>query len=178
MDKINILFYILSAIILASALLILIGKNVIHSVYLLVLALIAIAGIYVISNAEFIAVTQIIIYAGGILILLVFGIMLTNRVSGGKILTASSNQVMGILLGITFFILLLSAVLQVHFPLSNVSGTNGLTDNTRIQGIGILLMTEYILPFETAGILLLMALIGASFLAGKKFETGENDTHR
>ncbi len=171
-----ILFYILSVIILASALLILFGRNIIYSVYLLVLAFVGIAGIYIINNAEFIAVTQIIIYAGGILILLVFGVMLTNRVSGDKVLTGSSNMLAALMLCAILFIVLLTAVLQVQFPENPNPHPVDSGGITGIQGLGIQLMTDFILPFELAGILLLVALIGASFLAGKKTESEENDT--
>ena len=127
------------------------------------------------SGAEFVAVTQIIIYTGGILILLIFGIMLTNRIGPGKVVTGASNRFMGISIGILFFALISTGILQCRFAGPNTGIANSFPGNTATQNIGILLMTDYVLPFELAGLLLLVALVGAAFLAGKNF--GEkNDT--
>lgn len=172
-----ILFYFISALIIVSSLLILFTRNIIYAVYLLVISFVGVAGIYVIAGAEFVAVTQIIIYAGGILILLIFGIMLTNRIGDGKVLTGSAHIIPGAVLGITLFFILVMSISKNHFTAS-MDGIDSVgNENTITQTIGIKLMTEYLLAFEIAGMLLLIALVGASFLANKNFGLKENDTH-
>ncbi len=176
METTQIIFYGLCAVITASALLILFTKNIIHAVYLLALVFLGIGGIFVVAHAEFVAVTQIIIYAGGVLILLVFGIMITNRSGGGKLISGSSNIIIAAILGICLFFLIVKGILEVPFadqklflfPQNNVI--------TSTQGLGITLMSDYVLAFEVTGILLLIALVGAAFLAKKKSGWKEDDT--
>jgi NADH-quinone oxidoreductase subunit J len=163
---------------LISAIGILLVRNIIHAAYLLVLAFLAIAGIYVIAHAEFVAVTQIIIYTGGILVLLIFGIMLTSRLAGEKVLTGSGNRLQGAIIGIIFFMLITWGIYQVQFPGAGsgprVTPSSGFSN---IQEIGIRLMTDYVLVFELAGFLILIALVGASFMAKKDFGKTGNDTY-
>jgi NADH:ubiquinone oxidoreductase subunit 6 (subunit J) len=178
MEFVKILFYLFGTIILLSALMILFTRNVVHSAYLLILVFLSIAGIYVIAHAEFVAVTQIIIYAGGILVLIIFGIMLTNRMAGQKIYTGSGNKIMGGILGVSFFILLAISIFQVSFaPRTPELSDGSVVKFTGIQSIGIKLMTEYVLLFELAGILILIALVGAAFMARKDFGKISDDTH-
>jgi NADH:ubiquinone oxidoreductase subunit 6 (subunit J) len=173
----QVIFYILGFLIVTSALIILITKNIIYAVYLLVLCLLGIAGLYFLAGAEFIAVTQIIIYAGGILVLLIFGIMLTNRVHGQKVLSGFVNLIPGVVLGFLFLFILIKSILQVDFTSLQVNDPARETGFTGTQSIGIELMTRYVLPFEIAGFLLLIALIGASLLAGKNFGIKKDDAH-
>lgn len=169
MEPVKIIFYLSGAVVLLAALLILITKNIIHSVYLLLVVLLGIAAIYILSGAEFVAASQIMIYAGGILILLIFGIMLTNRIGGYKVYTGTGNRLAGTVLGLAFFILLILAMMQAResMAFSQMPGQNPVMTTT--QNLGIRLMTEFVLPFEVTGMLLLVALVGASFLARKDF---------
>lgn len=178
MVLVKILFYLFGSITLLSALMILFTRNIVHAAYLLVLVFLSIAGIYVIAHAEFVAVTQIIIYAGGILVLIIFGIMLTNRMAGQRIYTGSGNKIMGAILGLSFFILLVVSIFQVKFasrPPEIVE--DSALQYTGMQAIGIRLMTEYVLLFELAGVLILIALVGAAFMARKDFGKISDDTH-
>lgn len=173
----QIAFYILAILVLISAISIIFIKNVIYAVYLLVLCLLSIAGLYFTAGAEFVAVSQIVIYAGGMLVLLVFGIMLTNRIKGQKISSGFTNLVPGVLTGLLFWLILIKGLLQIDFrkvvpPIHN--NGQGLTGT---QSIGIELMTGYVLPFEITGLLLLIALVGASLLAWKNFGIKKDDTH-
>ncbi len=177
MNIAKILFYAFGSITLISAVTILFTRNIIYAAYLLVLTFLAIAGIYVIAHAEFVAVTQIIIYAGGILVLLIFGIMLTNRIAGQKVYTGSGNKIAGTILGLAFLVLLVAGIYQVRFPGAIMARPMAETHLTGIQEIGVLLMTDYALVFELAGVLILVALVGASFMAKKDFGKTEDDTY-
>jgi NADH-quinone oxidoreductase subunit J len=166
----QILFYIFGIITLGSAIAILFTKNIIYAAYLLVLIFLCVAALYVIAGAEFVAVTQIIIYAGGILVLLIFGIMLTNRLAGQKVHTGSGNVVMGMVLGILFFGLLIGGIHSAGFDKIQGSGPASDLPYAPVRDIAIQLMTDFILIFELAGILILIAMIGAAFMAKKDFE--------
>ena len=110
-----VVFYILGFIILISAVSIIFVNNVIYSVYLLVLCLLGIAGMFFMAGAEFVAVSQIIIYAGGMLVLLVFGIMLTNRIKGQKIISGYTNLFPGLITGLLFWLILIKGLTQLDF---------------------------------------------------------------
>lgn len=163
MSILSITFYAFEFLAALSAVSILFVRNVFYGALLLILCLLSIAGIYVISNAEFIAVTQILIYAGGVLVLVIFGIMLTTRISGKPLVVKNHNWIAGLLVGITFLagltILFSSAV---FYSKSQISLEQ---QYTAINKVGILLMTDYMLPFEIAGLLLLVALVGAAVVA-------------
>jgi NADH-quinone oxidoreductase subunit J len=147
----------------ASAFSILLTKNVFYGVLLLIVCLLSVAGIYVLSHAEFIAVTQILIYAGGVLVLIIFGVMLTTRISGKPLVVKNQYWLGGTLVGLFFLIELIKLFSETSF----YSGHPPIKESNynSINQIGILLMTDYVLPFEVAGVLLLVALIGASVVA-------------
>lgn len=159
----TIIFYILEFLAAVSALSILFTKNVFYGTLLLIACLLSVAGIYILTNAEFIAVTQILIYAGGVLVLIIFGVMLTSRISGKPLVVKNQNWFAGSLVGSSFFILLFRLFLETDFYTSNQVAKE--SNYNAINQIGILIMTDYVLPFEVAGILLLVALIGAVVVA-------------
>lgn len=146
-----------------SALGVLFVKNVFHAALLLIVCLLALAGIFVLYNAEFIAVTQILIYAGGVLVLIIFGVMLTSRMAGKQLVV--KNQYV---FGATFISLFLATLLLVLFSTQNFyeqAGTPQISTHNSINQIGILLMSDYALAFEVSGVLLLVALLGAAITA-------------
>ena len=158
-----IIFYLFSALAAIAAVCIIFIKNVYYAALLLIVCLLSLAGIYIIAFAEFVAVTQLLIYAGGILVLILFGIMLTAKIAGRPLVVEHQYQVIGTVTGIIFFILLVTQFSSAQFyqqPTVNIQ-----SDYTSINTIGILLMSDYVLPFETVGVLLLIALIGASVVA-------------
>lgn len=139
---------------------IIISKNVIHAAYALALVLISVAGIYVLLSAELLAVVQILLYAGGVVILLIFGVMMTNRFKGGKLLTASKNTILAGIVSISIFAALV-------YLLSNIAmDWNSNSNNTnQIEVIGTSFLTDHIVAFELIAFVLLVALVGASYLA-------------
>lgn len=173
MELSTIIFYIFAAITALSTLYILYTKNILYAAFALILTFFGVAGIFIFLGAEFIAVTQVLVYVGGILILLVFGIMLTNRLSGKKVISPSYNKLSGIIVAGGLFIILLKGILQANF---SALGWIDKSENssTGIKEFGMTLMTDYVLAFEIIGILLLLALIGAVRIAGNTRKEAED----
>jgi len=136
------------------------ARNVFYGALLLLITLLSLAGLYVLSFAEFLAMTQILVYAGGILVLIIFAVMLTSHLNGKPLLIDHSNRLAGGLLGLTVFAMLTSLMVGQQ---QLQTGGNG--EPISIMLLGRLLMTSYVFPFELTGIVLLIALIGAAVIA-------------
>jgi len=138
-----------------------INTNVLHAALSLTVCLLSVAGIYALRQAEFLAITQLLIYAVGILILILFGIMLTNRISGKPVTTASHQWMPGILVaGVLFSVLIISYTRTSFSSAIRVSEID-----TPIRQAGKALMSTHMIAFEVSGVLLLVCLIGASLTA-------------
>lgn len=161
------LFYAFAALTLGAALVILLTRNLLYAAFSLIFCFLGVAAIYVLSGADFLGVTQIVIYVGGVLILLIFGVMLTNRISAGPVLTGLHNHFLGYLLPFGLLVLLLGTLGQLALPdwAIRAEETGGIVQESTVAPIGYQLMTQYVLAFELAGLLLLLALIGAALLA-------------
>ena len=133
------------------------SSNIVHAAFSLLITLFGIAGLYVLLGADFIGVIQVIVYIGGILVLIIFGAMMTQR---GKLLPLSiqlPGKVFGaVLTGIILAALLLVATRSL-WPVAAVLGEPQPTS----AAIGDLLLGKYLIPFEIASVLLLAALVGA-----------------
>jgi NADH:ubiquinone oxidoreductase subunit 6 (subunit J) len=162
MNILSITLYGFEALAGLSALGILFVKNVFHAALMLIVCLLALAGIFVVYNAEFIAVTQILIYAGGVLVLIIFGVMLTSRMAGKQLIV--KNQYV---FGASLISLFMAALLIMLFSEQNFYHADKaeVTANNSINQIGISLISDYALVFEVSGILLLAALLGAAVTA-------------
>ncbi len=170
MSLIQIAFYFFAVITALAALVILLTRQVMYAAYALLLALLGIAALYVLAGADFVAVSQIMVYVGGILVLLIFGVMLTNR-KEGVLLTEPINRVAGLVAAASMFLVMLYILRAAAFEESSwiqqAIKSGRLLQTSTVPGIGIHLMTHFVLPFEIAGILLLVALMGAAHLAGR-----------
>ena len=157
------LFLGLCGLIIGSAFMVATSPNLVHSAVSLLFTLFGIAAIYIYLYADFIAATQVVIYVGGILVLIIFGVMLTNKIENATITSKTHNQIPG-----AFF----SAILLfLHFYIifnTKWLVNDNLPKESTIDSIGNLLLTKYLLPFEVVSILLLAALIGAAMLSRKK----------
>jgi len=140
------------------------SKNLIYSAFSLLFTFLGVAGLYGLLMADFIAATQILIYVGGVLILVLFGVMLTARKASMEITQSNLPRLPGALLAGFVFLLLMLVIFSED---SWNSATNPGVKET-VPVIGKLLMTKYLIPFETASILLLAALIGAVFIARRE----------
>jgi NADH-quinone oxidoreductase subunit J len=164
---VTIAFYCFATLTVLSALVLLWTRQLLYSAFALLFTFLGIAGLYVLAGADFVAIVQIMIYVGGVLVLLIFGIMLTDRRAGEATpVLGSINRWTGILaaggLFAIFFIVFLKSNLQFMAPpVSDAQPSS-------IRAIGIGLMTDYLLPFETAAVLLMVALMGAAYIAGKR----------
>lgn len=156
----DLIFYVLAALTVGSAILVATLPNIIYSAVALLFAFAGVAGLYVFVSADFLAATQVLVYVGGILVLILFAVFLSNRISTVKL----SNPVRfrwpaaAICLGL-FGVLSYTAV-STPFAVKP-----RLAYQPTTAEIGELLMTRYLLPFEVASVLLLAALIGAALLS-------------
>lgn len=135
-------------------------KNVVHAAYALGLALLGIAGVYVLLNAELLAVVQILLYAGGVVILLAFGVMMTNRLRGEKVISGSKNHFLAGVISLSLFSFLVFIISSHEF-----GEPDNEKDQNQIEEIGISFLTDHIVAFELIAFVLLVALVGAAYLA-------------
>jgi NADH-quinone oxidoreductase subunit J len=166
MNTVDILFYLLSAFAIVSATMVLISKNPIHSVLWLILVFFAISGHYILLNAQFLAIVNIIVYAGAIMVLFLFVIMLMNIKKDAEVQKQLFVKLTGVIAGGSFLTLLIAAVKQtVQIQEKQVllkEGTIGL-----IHPLGKALFSDYVVPFEISSVLFLSAMVGAVII-GKK----------
>ena len=164
-----IIFYILSAITLGTALLTIISKNPIHSAIYLVISFFSIAGHYLMFNAQFLAVVHIIVYSGAIMILFLFTIMLMNLNKEDEPHKSSLSKIAAV---ISFCLLcfVMLAVFMKAQPVITEYDISG-QDYQSIKVLGQVLLNEYMLPFEFASVLLLVSMIGAVLLSKKEKAT-------
>lgn len=167
MNFVEICFWCFFVLIIGSALVVVSSRNMIYSVFSLLFTFFGVAGIYVLLNADFLAVTQIMIYIGGILVLLIFGVMLTNRITGVDIKSGQTGKlqiVFASLIAIAVVFILLFVTFDANwFVISNPKELASTTEH-----IGTKLLTKYLLAFESASVLLLIAIIGAALIARRK----------
>lgn len=179
MTMVRALFYLMGFIALASGLFVAASKNLVRSVFMFFVTLMAIAGLYVLSIADFVAITQIVIYVGGILVLIIFAFMLSGKETLANLQQQNSSfisisKIPALLLAVLFFVVLLNVVFRsgiddLAWVKSSIAQNNVFTPGDETVGnIGINLMTNYLLPFEAISILLMMALVGAAHLSRKE----------
>lgn len=166
MSTLEILFYALSAFAIVSAIMVLVSKNPIHSVLWLILVFFAISGHYILLNAQFLAIVNIIVYAGAIMVLFLFVIMLMNVKKDNEPQKQLLVKFTGVIAGGSFLTLLIALVkqtsqLQGKQVLLN-EGTIGL-----IHPLGKALFSDFVIPFEISSVLFLSAMVGAVII-GKK----------
>lgn len=160
-------FIILGAMMILSALGVVLFSNIVYSAFLLAGVFLSISGLYILLNADFVAAAQILIYVGAVNVLILFAIMLVNkredfsRIRGRWIRKAATAVVC-----VGIFILLGTMVLMTPWTLDATSPA--VVENT-IIAIGEHFFSDFLLPFELASVLLLMAMIGAIILARRDF---------
>jgi NADH:ubiquinone oxidoreductase subunit 6 (subunit J) len=158
-------FLVLVIITCGSALAMLWTKNVLHATLAMFMTMLGLAGLYVLAFADVMAVSHLMIYVGGVLILILFGIMLTNQNKRGdkvqnNLIADDSSRTWPLLIGISIFIILAVLLNRGEFWETEVSN-----HDSKLHFVGMALLTEYALPFELVGIYLLVALVGATYIA-------------
>lgn len=177
MNAEQLIFYFFAIMLLLSALVVVTSYNLIRSIFLFFVTLFALAAIYVFALADFIALTQVVLYAGGVLILMLFAFMLSNKELLNALQPVSKslklNHFIGIFISIAFLFILIRLIFENDLSqLEWIKSSTPISasDNT-IHAIGIQSMTRYLLPFEILSVFLMMALIGAAHLARKGKKT-------
>lgn len=174
MELAEILFFVLAGLTVISGLLTVLSKNPVYSILFLIITFFSISGHYVLLNAQFLAVVNIIVYGGAIMVLFLFVVMLMNLNKEKKnfskpFIYVSATLVCAIFVALTVGILFQSDITQNNQVLLS-EGTIGLTES-----IGNKLYSEYVIPFELASILFMGAMIGAVLLSKKSEDFSKKD---
>ena len=160
------LFYFIACLTIISALFVVLNRNPVYSAVMLVFCFFSLAALYVLLEAYFVAVLEIIVYAGAIMVLFLFVIMLINV---GKEIAATSIIVKAKVLPFVLVVLFsLNIILLILWRNEGLHQPNTISSVGSITAIGQALFTKYLLPFEIASLLLLVALIGTVYLAKKR----------
>ncbi|TDS11087.1 NADH-quinone oxidoreductase subunit J family protein [Sphingobacterium paludis] len=173
------LFYAFATMAIGSALLLVSIRNTARALFLLFIVLFAMAGLYLFALADFIAITQILVYVGGVLILLIFAFMLSNKELLHDLQRVSHRFIMiprwqALLLSAAFLSIMLYSFLSWSKSMpewietAQMNGTVISPADNNIQALGFRFMTQYVLPFEIISIFLMMALIGAAHISRKE----------
>jgi NADH:ubiquinone oxidoreductase subunit 6 (subunit J) len=164
----QIIFIIIALVTLLAGISVVTSRNLIHSALWLILALFGIAIFYVLLDAGFFAVIQVIIYIGAIAILFIFAAMLTRRVMQDTGSQSNPNWWLGAIIAILLFSGI--ALILVNWPGFSTLAPELANPSGRISQLGLALVStdQYVLPFELASILLVAGMIGAIFVAGEK----------
>ena len=153
-------FGALAAVLLASSLAVVLTKNLFHSVLYLALSLTATAGLFLALDAEFLAAVQLLLYAGGVVTIAVFAIVVTERLVGDRITQTSRYLASGAIVAGALFVAVAVTVGGVPLPTAPPPMPGDVT-----RAIGEALLTRFVLPFELLGVLFLAALLGALYFA-------------
>jgi NADH:ubiquinone oxidoreductase subunit 6 (subunit J) len=155
----GITLFVVGGVLLAASLGVVLAKNLFHAVLWLALALVATAGLFVLLHAEFLAAAQVLLYAGGVVTIVVFAIMLTERLAGERVSQMNRGIGWGALVAAAAFV----AVAAVVVPATLRSAPPAAAPTT--AALGRALVTEWALAFEVLAVLLVSALLGAVYLA-------------
>jgi len=153
----QILFWILAVVTLFSAIMVITSKNPVYSVLWLIISFFTISGHYILLNAQFLAVVNIIVYAGAIMVLFLFVLMLMNLTKDTEPQKSKWLKLAGALAGGSLLLVLVAALRGTEQQMTELNtGNIGL-----IQNLGKVLFTDYLVPFEISSILFLSAMVGA-----------------
>ncbi|MCK9408989.1 MAG: NADH-quinone oxidoreductase subunit J [Bacteroidetes bacterium] len=166
MTMYEIIFYFFAFVTVASAAVVVFSRNIIYSAFALLFTFFGVAGLYVLLNADFLAITQLMVYVGGILVLLLFGVMLTTNTVSVDIKSGSLNVFPAVTVVAAIVGLLTGVFWTSEWFMSSTMGE--LTSQTTSKEIGNALITTHVLPFEIASVILLVAIVGAAMMARRE----------
>tara|TARA_B100001741_G_scaffold277539_1_gene248990 strand:+ start:105 stop:599 length:495 start_codon:yes stop_codon:yes gene_type:complete len=156
----EIVFWLVAVFTIVSASFVVLNNQLLYSAIALLFSLFGVAGLYIFLWADFIAGIQLLVYIGGINVLIIFGIMLTNKISSVRLSQTNVQQGVGAVVAL-WLLILISLVISKTPWLQ----TEALEPAETVSVIGTLLLSKYLLPFEAISLLLLGALIGAALLS-------------
>ena len=160
MSVTQILFWFLSVLAVGGALMVVLSKSPVHSILFLIITFFAISGHYILLNAQFLAVVNIIVYAGAIMVLFLFVVMLMNLNAATEPLQKNKYILYGgTIAGASLMLVLVAALKQTSQTTAIIETNSGSTG--LIENLGKLLFTDYVFPFEISSVLFLSAMIGA-----------------
>ena len=165
-------WYFLTALTLLSALMVVLSKNPIHSVLYLVFTFFCISGHYVLLNAQFLMAVNIVVYAGAIMVLFLFVIMMMDLSKNMPDSKTTITKVAGAILGGTLLVIIVAATRKMNLK-DAVNPENYIAQTGMVESLGKVLYRDYVLPFELVSILFFVAMVGAVML-GKR-EAGERN---
>lgn len=156
-------FYVFAAITVAAAAVVVLARSLIYSAFALLFTFFGVAGLYVLLGADFLAATQLLIYVGGILVLLLFGVMLTHKLYDLDLKSEVTQFVPSLFVSSGIFLLLAMTAVKTRW-----APGAGRPPAPTTADIGRLFMGSYLLPFEAASVLLLVALMGAAMIVRRR----------
>ena len=157
-----VVFWVLAVLTVGSAAVVVLSRTLIYSAFALLFTFFGVAGLYVLLGADFLAATQLLVYVGGILVLLLFGVMLTHKIYDLDLRGGTSQLGPGLIVALGLFVVLTRTALSTGWAAEPrmPAPTTG--------AIGRLFLGEYLLPFEAASVLLLVVLIGAAMIVRRR----------
>ncbi|MBI5293774.1 MAG: NADH-quinone oxidoreductase subunit J [Chloroflexi bacterium] len=165
MNLSQIIFLVVGAVTIISAVLVVTLRNLVHSALWLIVTLFSVAVLFVLLEAGFMAVVQVVLYIGAIAILIIFAMMLTRRAMSDEASQTNGQWPASLLIAAAAFVSLaglLNANAWPALPAADLSGT------VRQLGLALVNLNAFVLPFEVASVLLIVALVGAIYVAGEK----------
>jgi NADH-quinone oxidoreductase subunit J len=163
-------FYLFATITIVSGAVVVLARSLIYSAFALLFTFFGVAGLYVLLGADFLAATQLLIYVGGILVLLLFGVMLTHKLYDLDLRSEVTQFLPGVTVALGLLLILTSPfrlLPGIVFRTQWAVG-RGRPPAATTADIGRLFMSQYLLPFEAASILLLVALMGAAMIVRRR----------
>ncbi|MFH1011147.1 MAG: NADH-quinone oxidoreductase subunit J [bacterium] len=158
----QIIFVVTAVVTVVSATLVVFSGRILHSAFALLFTFCGVAVLYVFLFADFLAVTQVLIYVGGILILIIFGLLLTQRIMDLRFTDQSHQRIRSVLLAVVFAAVLIGVIAGTPWRIAFQP------DTPTVEILGVSMLTQFLVPFEMASMLLLVALVGAVWLARVK----------
>lgn len=160
---ITIIFYILSALTLATGVLTVLSKNPVHSAVYMIVCFFSLAGHFLMLDAQFLAVVHIIVYTGAVMVLLLFTLMLLNLNESHEPRKKVVSRIAAVLSSCLLGVVVLAALLKANPQMEQYRATG--VDFQSVQVLGAVLLNEYLVPFEFASILLITAMIGSVLIS-------------
>jgi len=157
-----VVFWVFAILTVASAAIVVLSRTLIYSAFALLFTFFGVAGLYVLLGADFLAATQLLVYVGGILVLLLFGVMLTHKIYDLDLRTETTQFAPGVIVAVGIFVILTATAVRTQWM-----GV-GRPPAPTTKEIGRLFLGQYLLPFEAASILLLVALMGAAMIVRRR----------
>jgi NADH-quinone oxidoreductase subunit J len=163
-DLSAVLFYLFAGTAAVSAAGLVLSRNIVRSAVCLLFTLAGVAGLYFLLSAEFLAAVQLVVYAGGTLILIIFGVMLTSKSPFSRYEPKLVEVIVATVIAAVLLIALILAVRSTVFPVVPTDVAAG-EERYPLNRLGQALLGDYLLPFEIVSVLLLVVMIGAAYLA-------------